>query len=405
MRMPEQRHYREEILNRGYIYTNLRSIEVKKEEYNPNIIKHLKANRIPGYTPIEQESYYKARVDYGDVTASFAAVFEAVANKVFGITESSSIITNKKAIQERGVDLDIKRYEQEIIADTAIDAKSIDELSGTVKPDELAKLNVAVDELAVFFDQTIASNLGPFRNIKRSVPSIRSAIYQWFNKYLDAEDWSEPSFFTQKVFMDEQNRKIFEVILAKAIEKYKQVKEGEVRKWVEETEERYPYELPTEQFYNQHTDELVKVNGYAHEPCYLSIERSNPEREFETFLNTHHKKIAWWWKNGENKKDFFGVKYELNGTIFTFYPDYLVRLIDGSLGFLEVKDPGDRDGSTITKAKAEALHQYIAGRKDRRVFGGIVINRHHEWLLNNKARYDWEKCTRGDWGDWEALEL
>jgi type III restriction enzyme len=46
LRMPEQKHYGNEALNRGYIYTNLQSISVKKEEYNPNIIKHLKATRI-----------------------------------------------------------------------------------------------------------------------------------------------------------------------------------------------------------------------------------------------------------------------------------------------------------------------------------------------------------------------
>ena len=47
LRMPEQKHYANEALNRGYIYTNLKSIEVKKEDYNPNIIKHLRATRTP----------------------------------------------------------------------------------------------------------------------------------------------------------------------------------------------------------------------------------------------------------------------------------------------------------------------------------------------------------------------
>lgn len=45
LRMPEQKHYASEELNRGFIYTNVQSIIVKKEEYNPNIIKHLKATR------------------------------------------------------------------------------------------------------------------------------------------------------------------------------------------------------------------------------------------------------------------------------------------------------------------------------------------------------------------------
>jgi len=76
LRMPEQKHYASEELNRGYIYTNVQSIIVKKEEYNPNIIKHLKATRKDVYKPIKLTSYYKSRADYGDITSSFGPVFE-----------------------------------------------------------------------------------------------------------------------------------------------------------------------------------------------------------------------------------------------------------------------------------------------------------------------------------------
>ena len=76
LRMPEQKHYASEVLNRGYIYTNVQSIIVKKEEYNPNIIKHLKSVRKDCYKNIKLTSYYKSRVDYGDITSSFSPVFE-----------------------------------------------------------------------------------------------------------------------------------------------------------------------------------------------------------------------------------------------------------------------------------------------------------------------------------------
>lgn len=62
LRMPQQMHYENETLNRGYIYTNLQSITVAKEDYNPNIIKHLKAIRKPVYKQLKLQSYYKSRV-------------------------------------------------------------------------------------------------------------------------------------------------------------------------------------------------------------------------------------------------------------------------------------------------------------------------------------------------------
>jgi len=405
LRMPEQKHYGNEALNRGYIYTNLQSISVKKEEYNPNIIKHLKATRIKEYKPIKIESYYKSRADYGDVTSSFGSVFEKIANDYFGIKKGDKTKDNVKTVEAKGINLDIKKYQQELIADTAVDVKSFDELEGKIDADAMAKLNVAMDELQVFFEQVIKNNLGPFKNIKRSVPAVKTAIYVWFNKTLGAEDWSDPSLLTQQVFLHAKNRVVFEHVLAKAIGQYVFVKEQEVRERVEESEQRYAFELPIESFYNEHTDEIVKVKNYAFEPCYLNTDRSNPEREFETFLNANASKIDWWWKNGENKQDYFGIKYEYAGSISTFYPDYLVKLSDGRLGLLEVKDTGDRDGKTYTKAKAEALQKYIADSGNKKLFGGIVVERNRAWLINDSKSFDWEKCEHGDWSEWNELKF
>ena len=405
LRMPEQKHYANEILNKGYIYTNLQSISVKKEEYNPNIIKHLKAIRVKKYKPIKIESYYKSRADYGDVTSSFTPVFEKTANAYFGIVKNGKLKENINLVEAKDINLDIKKYQQQLIADTSLDVKSFDQIEGKINPDAWARLNVATDELQIFFEQVIKNNLGSFKNVKRSVPAVKTAIYLWFNNNLDAENWPDPSLLSQTIFLHNKNRVIFEHILSKAISEYVIVKEKEVRKRVEESEQKYSFELQAEQFYNEYTDEIVKVKNYAYEPCYLNTDRSNPEREFETFLNTNASKIDWWWKNGENKQDYFGVKYEYQNSIYTFYPDYLVKLTGGRLGLFEVKDAGDRDGKTYTKAKAEALQKYIANQGNKKLLGGIVIERNHAWLINDKKTFDWEKCERGNWDEWENLEL
>lgn len=403
LRMPEQKHYATEMLNKGYIYTNLKSIEVKKEEYNPNIIKHLKADRIETYKPIKLTSYYKSRVDYGDVTSSFAKVFADVANQEFAI-KGLKAKENRKTIEGRGIDLDIKKYQQELIADTAIDAKDLDDLT-KVSPEAMAKLSVAADELQIFFEQSIKSNLGSFRNVKRSVPSVKSAIYQWFRKYLGSEEWSEEILLIQRVFLHGKNRVLFEKVLERAMEKYRGVKEKEVREKVEESEQWTDFELPKEMFFNEHADEKVKARNYAYDPCYLNKDRSKPEEEFEDFLNSNSSEILWWWKNGENKIEYFGIKYEYEGQVFTFYPDYLVQLKDGRLGFIETKDAGDRDGKTYTKAKAEALQKYLAESKNNKLFGGIAIKKGSDWMINEAKLYDWGKVERGDWGEWKTIEL
>ena len=408
LRMPEQHHYANDELNRGYIFTNVQSIIVKKEDYNPNIIKHLKANRVGIYNNIKLTSYYKSRVDYGDITSSFVPVFEKVARDYFGLKEGhSSFSKNAQTLEQHGVLLDVKKYKQEIIANANIEGKRFDEIEGKVDSAARAKLVIAGNDLEALFEHIIRTHLGSFKSVKRSVPAVKTAIYIWFAKYLGTKQWPEsPSLFVQNVFAHNGNRKIFEVILARAIEEYKDVREKEIQKRIEESEQWYEFEIARESFYNKYTDEIVQSKKYVFEPSYLSKDRLKPEKSFEKFLNANAKNIIWWWKNGENNQDYFGIKYKYpSEVIHTFYPDYLVQLSDGRLGIIEVKDAGDRDGSTYTKAKAEMLQIYIKDQQSRKLFGGIAIERSDGWKINQKNKYEWTKSEKNDWGDWVDLDL
>jgi len=410
LRMPELKHYADEALNTGYIYTNVQSIIVKKEEYNPNIIKHLKAVRKDCYKEIKISSYYRSRVDYGDITSSFDPVFEKVACAEFGITRANSVSENKKLLEKKGVVVNLKRFQQEIIQDARIEGESFDELEGRIDSEQKARLNIAGNDLQAAFEQIIKNNLGSFRNIKRSVPKVKTTIYVWFQKYLGSKDWDEQAMMVQKIIVHNGNRPVFERILSKAVEEYKSVREQEIAKRAAESEQAYEFDIPKESFYNQYTDEIVEAKNYVYEPCYLNIDRSGPEREFEKYLESKAiaKHIVWWWKNGEDKKDYFGIRYEYPaGVVHTFYPDYLVQFNDGAIGIFEIKDQRDQDGSSYTKAKAESLQAYLKehAKKYLNLFGGIVIQVNGIWRVNQKPYYNWEKCLRNDWSDWQELDF
>jgi len=407
LRMPEQKHYASEDLNRGYIYTNVQSIIVKKEEYNPNIIKHLKAVRKEAYKPIKLTSYYKSRADYGDITSSFTPVFEKTACEHFGLKGDHTMFAQNVAkVEKEGVILDVKKYQQDIIANAKIEGTTFDEIEGKIDSAARARLTIAGNDLQALFEQIIKERLGSFKNVKRSVPAVKTAIYTWFRKYLGSKAWPEEMILVQMVLAHNGNRKQFEEILASAIEAYKAVREKEILKRVEESEQFYDFEIAKESFFNQHTDERVEHEKFVYEPCYLSASRLNPEKNFEKFLAENSDKIVWWWKNGENKQDYFGVKYEYPvGVIHTFYPDYLVQLADGRIGIFETKDMGDRDGGNYTKAKAEKLQEYIKEQKGKKLFGGIAIEKSDGWKINQKTVYDWSKCEKNDWSDWEKLNF
>ena len=407
LRMPEQKHYANEGLNRGYIYTNVQSIIVKKEEYNPNIIKHLKAVRKEVYKPIKLTSYYKSRADFGDITSSFSPVFEKTVCEHFGLKGDHTMFAQNIAkVEKEGVILDVKKYQQDIIANAKIEGTTFDEIEGKIDSEARARLTIAGNDLQALFEQIIKERLGSFKNVKRSVPAVKTAIYTWFRKYLGSKAWPEEMILVQMVLAHNGNRKQFEEILASAIEAYKAVREKEILKRVEESEQFYDFEIAKESFFNQHTDERVEHEKFVYEPCYLSASRLNPEKNFEKFLTENSDKIVWWWKNGENKQDYFGIKYEYPaGVIHTFYPDYLVQLTDGRIGIIETKDMGDRDGGNYTKAKAEKLQEYIKEQKGKKLFGGIAIEKSGGWKINQKSVYSWDKCEKNDWNDWEKLKF
>ncbi len=406
LRMPELKHYINEPLNIGFIYTNVQSIHVKREEYNPNIIKHLKGIRKDCYGGIKLLSYYRSRVDYGDITASFDPVFDKVACLEFGITKREFFNENKKQLKDKGLIIDLSKYEQDIIRDARIDGQSFDEISGTIDSEQKARLQIAGNDLQALFEQIIKNNLGSFRNVKRSVPKIKTTIYVWFQKYLGSREWNEEAIMVQKIFVHNGNRAIFERILSKAIEEYRMVRDSEIQKRIQEREQFYKLEVDKECFYNQHSVEKFNAKKYIYEPCYLNSDRSNPEREFETFLESNSKQIEWWWKNGEDNIKYFGVKYEFpKGSAHTFYPDYLVRFDDGRLGIFETKDKGDREGNTFTKAKSEAFQKYLKDHINEKLFGGIIIQVNKAWLINNQSNYDWVKPLRNDWSDWNELKF
>lgn len=405
LRMPEQNHYDNENLNRGYIFTNVQNINVKNEEYNLNIIKHLKSTRRNIYKPITLTSYYKSRADYGDITSSFISVFEKEACKYFDFKYNRGFSNkNLNKVENKGVSLNIEKYQQQIIADTKIEGKTFDEIEGKINPSAYANLIIIGSDLENRFEEIIKNNLDSFKNIKRSVPIVKTAVYSWFRKYLDSKSWKEEIILVQKIFVIDNHRKKFEKILTNAIKKYKAVREKEVLNRIQNSERDYDFEIEREKFFNQNTDENVNHKKYIYEPCYLSISRSNPEKEFEKFLDENDDKILWWWKNGDKNKEHFGIKYKYaKNEIHTFYPDYIVHLIDGRIEILEVKSKNDYDGETYTTAKAERLQEYIKEQKNPKLFGGIVIQHSWSWKINKKQIYSWKKWLKKDLSDWEDL--
>ncbi len=402
LRMPERKHYDNEKLNTGYIYSNVESITVKPDEYKLNIINRLPAKRIDTYKSIKLPSYFKTRADYGDIKANFYDTFVIKANEYFGIS-GEKINDNKKLVEKVGVSLDMDRYSQKIMADTGIETKDFDLLKGEIKADDFAKLSASSDEIENKYYSFLKENLGSFSNIKRSTPIISSVIYQWFEQYLGF-NLKRQNVYIQSIIINDDNQNHFKKIISDSVDEYKKIKDIEVKKRSAEGERFYTFEIPKSEYYNENVSEKVeRVPKYVMKPCYLEKDRSEPEKAFENFVEEKGDKIEWWWKNGKNKNDYFGIKYLLDNEIYTFYPDYIVQFNNGKLGIFETKDQSDADGLTITREKAERLQQYIRDQERKDIFGGIIVKKGNQLLINNLQEYNWDKVKNSDWSEWTPL--
>ena len=405
LRMPEQHHYVNEILNTGYIYTNVTSIIVKKEEYNPNIIKHLKSTTETSLVEHHLTGYYKSRADYGDIGSSFLSVFEETACNFFDVRLESHFDDNINKLVSKNINVNTGIFQQSIVSDFEISSTKFDEITGQITSHSSTKLTISGSDLVLLFESFLRGHMGYFKNVKRSVPTIKQAIYVWFRKYFGSKNWADPTLMIQKMILSEGNSDVFSQVLSDSIHKYERIRKKEVLERIAISEQFYPYDLPNEIFHSQHTEKVFPKKKYIFDPCYLDLGHSVPEQVFEETID-QMVDVKWWWKNGESRREYFSVRYEYpDNTPHAFFPDYLVKLRNNHLMIIEVKSATDPDGLTVTPFKMKALNDYISNSDTaQNVSCGIVLAKGKKLLAHSGNGYDWNKTLTGDWSEWIELE-
>ncbi len=402
LRMPEAKHYPNELLNRGYVYSNIESINVKKEDYNPNILKILHSKRKNDEYPLlKLRSYYRQRLDYGDITNSlkFYPVLENVFCEYFELnsTEKGAFHkdSNIKKISSKILLKDLTDNDK-IMLNEVIKSHLVDELK-EVRSTETIDTNLSEDDKLLLVNKLIKDNLSGFA-YKRSLSPVKESLYRFFREYLCTRELENEIVFVQSVILN--NYEVFSNLVAKSTEAYKPIKNEELKvkaknliNWDLE------WEIPESRSYNPKTFEKVDTVKCITSPCYLEIERSNPEKAFIKYLEESDN-VKWWWKNGdEHMRDNFGIQ---KPDTTTFQPDFIVMYNDNVLGIYDTKDTGFLEDDN--KVKAEALQKYIKEENvnGKNLVGGIIIVDANKKLRINKK--DIYNSFINNSNDWEYLE-
>lgn len=375
LRMPEAHHYEDEELNRAFVYTNIQSIAIKKEVYNPNIIKSLCAKRRSEYTPTPLRSYYRNRVDYGDITRSFFTTYEHIFCEHFGIKQISeyeltNYYDNTEALRNKGVVTEYGKNDG-IMGNVRIESTDVDKDIKFDPMEALVKVNISSVDLEIKYDKLVSDNLSGFAP-KRSIPTVKQAILYAFKKYLGLESARGGIMYIQNMVVS--NYDIFAGILSEATEKYKPVHEMEVSAKSDE-EFNDEWEIEPTKNYNTETNVEIKSKLSLYQPLFIELKAGKVDQlevDFMNYLDLHEDKIEWFWKNGaEHMKTNFGIQ---KADKSTFQPDFIIKFKDDSIGIFDTK-AGKGFNENDNEVKSNALYKYIYEERNKghNLFGGLVI--------------------------------
>ncbi|KKP32350.1 MAG: hypothetical protein A2312_02480 [Candidatus Staskawiczbacteria bacterium RIFOXYB2_FULL_32_9] len=381
MRMPEPEkgHYKSDVLNYGYVFTNIENVEIK-EDIARGYITVNSSRRIEKYEPVDLLSCYSVRHrEKTRIKPMFINMF---------IEEA------KKYKLKTRIDKNAKKIDIKIIADAT--AESADSLAGKTFIGDKS-INLGGFDLKKYFDYFVRERVqaGPtsFYPEDRSVGNVEEGILRYFEKEMKMEFGDG-----EDIVLAKGNTEHF----SNVIEATKKVYKDEVEKREKELKLFENWNVPEKlSFSEDYISEDRKKSVMT--PYYVKY-KSELEKKFADFLDKQNN-IDWWFKNGDRDMTFFAVPYSETEK-HPFYVDFVVKMKNGKIGLF---DPhGTHLGDF--KEKSDGLHDYIKieNKKGNKLFGGIVANtdtRNYDgkWIYFDKSGEEFDKNNFDNWSDLELF--
>ena len=389
MRMPELKHYSNEELNTGYVYTNLSDISIHQDIAGSYATTNC-AERKPIYENISLSSVHSKRQRE---RTRLALIFIDYFLKA----------TEEENLKEK-INIDIKKIRQKLISNGVvenidrefehIDSKQI-EAFDTHKAD-IVERELNDEDVQIHFDNFVIESLSPLYPEERSVGRIQWAIYSFFkNEFTMQFDYM--GMEAQMIVLAPQNRQYFLDVINKAKDAYLNDMLKKDKELVSDV-----WDVPKSVNYS---------NEYGEKSASLCImdkffeykNASSVEKKFLDYIDGNSEVIEWWFKNGARDATFFAVPCVENNNPFPFYVDWIVKFKDGRIGLFDTKK-----GWTAKDAKtrAEGLAKYIEeeNAKGKNFFGGIVLEKDASFWINSNRIYEYDFDNLSGTG-WKILSV
>jgi len=389
MRMPELEHYKNESLNKGYLYTNIANTHLKiAEDIAREYFTLYTSGRKHG-DDLNLKSYHIKR-DRGEtrLDATFFKTFETQCRK-YKLKDKLNVKVTK-SIDHIPVDgtLHIENYGSakepfEVLQDISL-AKNTVELELTLK----YVIDNTMREGNFMFPET------------RSVERIFKCIYNFFLEELKM-DYTEKEKEIIAIVLHKDNLQHFKNIINLSLQDYRDTHPPKKNEAVENDE---LWNIPELVELNaNHKERKPKAKKSAMIPFYestLQAKSWETENKFIEFLE-ESSKVEWWFKNGERDGTYFAVPYQdSNKEDQVFYVDFIIKMKDGRIGLFDTKS-GWTAEAPKAGPKSNGLQKYIVDNKKKNLFGSIVVPKGSSFWISTKMSYKYDKDLKG----WEILEF
>jgi type III restriction enzyme len=383
LRMPHQRHYNNDALNYGYVYSN---IETNRINFVPSdndfFDKQLAERRNQNnwtFDVIPTATIVNDRPSSGVLTSVFEQKFFSVMEQRYGITQlpdvdlftpqnhelvREQIEINKQALIQNGWEFEIDEHQIHIPTDIEVDPYEVNSI--VLNNNQIQHFAITTAQFSQMFDKFCYDNITRL-NRSKSWKKLRETLIHFAEYYLGIFEVD-----ARKIFLFPQNKELLVQHLVAGLENFDawQKARGNDNKRVEKSN----WEVPEIRYYNENYNRK-DIDSHALDPFFESTRASNPEIEFKDFLVRNENQIEWWYKNGDSGREHFAVDYiNIQNELRLFYVDFVIKFKSGKVGLFDTKTKrSDVDAPRKHNALLDFMDQENDSNPNRELIGGVLI--------------------------------
>ena len=401
MRMPEQKHYQKEILNSGYVFTDIAKDKIQIVTADAGYILNntITAHRRENLKNVNLPSSYIERpnVERNYLGPDFRKVLHEEARRFWDIAEENLMFSleelakldnyeESKPLPDSD-DLQINENRKKVANSLRLDVKNINieipqdvhfQNEEQVLEVDTVKYARKATEIDRVFMAYVATKGHQFES-KGRTDKIASYLLEILADFFGIYETE-----AKKVVLYHLNRPKFDRIIDSALERYVRIRDkARKESAAKRVFKKYGWEVPEERTYDNETNHIEETGNHALLPFVQLNQASNPEKDFVAYLEQNSQYIDWWYKNGDKGKQHYAIEYETGDKHVKslFYVDFVIRMKNGHVYLFDTKSIGSDDNASD---KHNALLQYIKENttEEQPLYGGVILRKNENWLYS-----------------------